>query len=133
MTTEGDPLTEINVSVIPFSPKPDPRQAINIPSSRRTTLKGFPDSGAAICLGGPRHSINMGFTENNLIQSRKIVRTVGGFTLMCLGWLPVEFVVRGKTPKQTLYICKGIQRLYFSRAACNDVGILQTFSKPFNR
>ena len=52
MTTEGDSLTEINASVIPFSPKPDPRQAINIPSSRSTMLKGFPDSGTAICLGG---------------------------------------------------------------------------------
>ena len=32
-------------------------------------------------------------------------------------------MVRGKTTKQALYICKGIQRLYFSRAACIDVGI----------
>ena len=83
MTTEGDPLTEINASVIPLSPKPDPRQAINIPSSRSTTLKVFLDSGATICLEGPKHLINMGLTENNLIQSRKIVQTVGGFTLMC--------------------------------------------------
>ena len=93
ITTEGDPLTEINASVIPFSPKTDPRQSNNIPNSHSTMLKVFPDSGATICLGGPKHLINMGLTKNNLIQSRKVVRTVEGFTLMCQGWLPVEFVV----------------------------------------
>ena len=48
----------------------------------------------------------MGLSTNNLILSRKVVRTVGGFTLMCQGWLPVEFNVQGKTTKQARYICK---------------------------
>ena len=46
---------------------------------------------------------------------------------MCQGWLLVEFVVRGKTTKQALYIYKDIQRLNFSRAACIDVGIFMQF------
>ena len=74
----------------------------------------------------------MGLTRNNLVPSRKIIRTVGGFTLMRQVWLPVEFVVRGKTTRQALYTCKDIQRLYFSRAACIDVGILhENFPSPF--
>ena len=52
MSTDGDQVTEINVSVILFSPKPDPRLAGNTPSSCSITLKVFPDSGATICLGG---------------------------------------------------------------------------------
>ena len=131
MTADGNQLTEINALVTPFSPKPDPRRATNIPGSHSTTLKVFPDSGATICLGGPKHLINMGLTMNNLVPSKKIIRTVGGFTLMCQGWLPVEFVIRGRMTKQALYICKGIQRLYFSRAACIDVGILhRNFPNP---
>ena len=97
---------------------------MNIPSNRSTTLKVFPDSGATICLGAPKHLLNMGFTKDNLVPSRKIIQTVGGFTLMCQGWLSVEFVVTGKTTKQALYICKEIQRHNFSKAACIDVGIL---------
>ena len=118
MSTNGDQITEINASVIPFSPKLDPSRAVNIPRSRSTSLKVFPDIGATICLGRPKHLLCMGLTKNNLVPFRKIIRTVGGFTLMCQCWLPFEFVVRGKTNKQTLFICKDIQRLYFSRTAC---------------
>ena len=39
VSTNSDQVTEMNVSVILFSPKPDPRQAANILSSRNT--KGF--------------------------------------------------------------------------------------------
>ena len=109
MSTDGDQVMEINAFIILFSPKPDPRQVVNIPSSRSTTLKVFPDSGATICLGEPKHLFNKGLTKDNIVPSRKIIRTVGGFTLICKGWLAVEFVVKGKTTKQALYICKDIQ------------------------
>ena len=73
----------------------------------------------------------MGLTKDNLVPIRKIIWTVEGFTFMCQGWLPVEFVVRGKTTKQALYICKDIQCLYFSRTACIDAGILhENFLNP---
>ena len=122
VSTDGDQETEINASVIPSSPKPDPRRAANIPSSRGTTLKVFPDKCAVICLGEPKHLFTIGLTKDNLVPSRKIIRTLGGFTLVCQGWLPVKFMVRGKKTKQALDICRDIQRLY--RAACIDVGIL---------
>ena len=99
MSADGYQVTEINTSVIPFSPKPDPWWAMNIPSSRSTTLKVFHDSGATICLGEKTHLFTMGLTKDNLVPSRKIIRTVGGFTLMCQSWLPVQLVVQGKTTK----------------------------------
>ena len=50
---------------------------------------------------------------------------------MCQGWLPMEFNVQSKTTKQALYICKKIQRLYFSKAACINIGILpKDFPNP---
>ena len=50
---------------------------------------------------------------------------------MCQGWLPVEFIVYGKTTKQALYIYQNIQCLYFSKAACIDVKILpKDFPSP---
>ena len=81
-------IMEIKAYVIPFSPKPDPRQARDIPKNCSTKMAIFPDSGATICLKGLKHLRNMGLSTNNLIPSRKVVRAVGGFTLMCHGWLP---------------------------------------------
>ena len=72
---------EVEATLIPFSPCPDPRQARDIPSSRPTKLRIYPDSGATICLGGPKHLRHMGISEKNLVPSSKKVRTVGGFSL----------------------------------------------------
>ena len=117
-------VIEIEALVAPFSPTPDPRQNKGTPKNQSIKAMIFPDSGATICLGGPKHLKKMGLSLNNLIPSRKIVRAAGGFTLTCQGWLPVEFTIQGRKTKQALYICNRIQRLYFSKAACIDVGIL---------
>ena len=99
-------IMEIEAYVVLFSPKPDPRQAGDIPRNCSTNMAIFPDSGATIRLRGLKHLQNMGLSTNNLIPSRKVVRTVGGFTFMYQGWLPVELNVQDKTTKQALYICK---------------------------
>ena len=116
-------IREIDAYVVLVSSKLDPRQARDIPSGRSTRMI-FLDSGATICLGGLKHLLNIGLTTNNLIPSSKVIRAVGGSTLMCQGWLPVEFIIHRKTTKQALYIRQKIQRLYFSKAACIDIGIL---------
>ena len=119
---------EVEATLIPFSPCPDPRQARDIPSSRPTKLRIYPDSGATICLGGTNPLRHMGISEKNLVHSSKKVRTVGGFSLT---WLPVAFKVGEKTTKQALYICRNVQILYFSKDACIDVGILPPcFPRP---
>ena len=41
-------IMEIEPYVIPFSPKPDPRQARDIPRNHSTKMAIFPDSGATI-------------------------------------------------------------------------------------
>ena len=120
---DTDQIRVIDAYIVLFSPKLDPRQARDIPSGRSTGMTIFPDSGASVCFGGLKHLLNMGLTTNNLIPSRKVIWAVGGFTLKCQGWLPMEFIVHGKITIQALYICQKIQRLYFSKAACIDVGI----------
>ena len=123
-TTVTDNVEEIDAVVIPFSPEPDPRLPDNIPCVSESVVRVFPDSGATICLGGLSHLNDMGFSTDNLIPSQKVVRTVGNFTLVCRGWLPVRFIVEGKETKQALYICDKVDRIYFSKGVCVDVGIL---------
>ena len=132
-TTVTDNVEEIDAVVIPFSPEPDPPLPDNIPSVSESVVRVFPNSGATICLGGLSHLNDMGFSTDNLIPSQKVVRTVGNFTLVCRGWLPVRFIVEGKETKQALYICDKVDRIYFSKGACVDVGILSpVFPHPMS-
>ena len=94
-------IREIDTYIVPFSPKLDPRQARDIPSGRCARMI-FPGSGVTICLGELKHLLNMGLTTNNLIPSRKVIRAVGGFSLICQVWLSAEFIVHGRTTKQAL-------------------------------
>ena len=100
---------ELEATLIPFSPCPDPRRIRDISTAHPTRLKIYPDSGATIFLGGHTHLRHMG---------------LGGFSLAYQGWLPVTFEIGSRTTKQALYICNKIQVIYFSKEACIDVGIL---------
>ena len=118
---------ELEATIIPFSPCPDPRWIRDCP----TRLKIYPDSAATICLSGLTHLQHMGLSERNLVPSKKKVHTIGGFSLVCQGWLPVTFEIGSRTTRQALYICNKIQVIYFSKAACIDVGILPPcFPRP---
>ena len=118
---------EFNAVVIPFSL--DPRWTRVFLPTHSIWLRIYPDRDATICLGGPKHLQHMGLSERILVPSRKKMCTIGGFSLVCQGWLPVTFKVEKKTSKQELYICRNI--IYFSKAACIDVGIFPPcFPKP---
>ena len=115
-------LEELEATIILFSSCPKTDQGH--PCCPPTRLKIYPDSDATICLGGLTHLRHMGLSERNMVPSKKKVRTVGGFSLVYHGWLPVMFEIGSRTTKQALYICNKIQVIYFSKAACIDVGIL---------
>ena len=71
----------------------------------RSTL----DSGATTCLGGLTHLWHMVLSEKNLVPSKK----------------------KKKYAPTVLYICSKIQVIYYSKAACIDVGILPPcFPRP---
>ena len=89
-----------------------------------TEMKIFPDSGASICLAGYRHLSQMGLATSELIPCKKVITAVGGFTFTCHGWLPIEFTVAGISTRQPLYFCDTVNKIYFSRRGCIDVGIL---------
>ena len=101
--------------VIPFSPKYDTKHVKDITSGHGTKMAIFLDSGATICLGGIKYLMNLRLTMYNFIPSRKVFLAVEGLTLICQGWLHVEFVIQGEINLIiTLHIQKKIQRLYFS-------------------
>ena len=124
ISSNKNSLVEIEATLVPFSPKPDPTNPEDISGNKSTRLKIFQYSGAIICLEGPKHLYFMGLKESNLIPSQKVIRAVGRSTVISQGWLPVQFSVGEMSTKQALYICNNIDKLYFSKTACIDVGIL---------
>ena len=128
----GHAVQEIDATLIPFSPTPDPRPQNQQPrDTAPTILKVFPDSGASICLAGPQHLTAMGLNSTHLIPCNKTVRAVGGFTMTCHGWLPIIFAISGRVTKQALYICEKVDKIYFSRRGCIDIGIIpESFPTP---
>ena len=129
ISSNKNSVVEIEATLVPFSPRPDPRNPEDIPGNQSTWLKIFPDIGATLCLGEPKHLYCMGLKESNLIASKKVIRAVGGSTLINQGWLPVQFSVGEMSTKQALYICNNIDKLYFSKAA----GILSScFPTPMS-
>ena len=60
-------LEELEGTLIPFSPCPDPKWIRDFP----TKLKIYPDSGATMCLGRLTHLQHVGLSERNLVPSKK--------------------------------------------------------------
>ena len=101
-------LEEFEATLIPFSPCLDPRWIRDIPATHSTRLKINPDCGATIWLGGLTYLRQMGLSESNLVLSKKKVGTVGGFSLIYQGWLPVTFKIGSRITKQALYTTSNI-------------------------
>ena len=98
---------------------------VNARSRPMTTMNIFPDSGAGLCLAGTDHLEQLGHTVSQLIPSKKRIKVVGGGTLPCLGWIMADFTIDGMfTTRQPLYIAEGVQRIFFSKAACIATNIL---------
>ena len=95
------------------------------------TVQIFPDSGAGICLGGTRHLRELRIKPSQLTPCHKRVTAVGGSTLVCSGWVSVDFRVGSNTTRQPLFICDRVERIYFGRKGCSELNILpETFPFP---
>ena len=93
----------------------------------------FPDSGASICIAGPKHIQSLGLTLKDLIPCYKEIRAVGGSILTCLEWIPLKFNITPYQTTQPVYICDKVDRIYLSKTGCIDVHIIpSTFPYPMN-
>ena len=84
----------------------------------------FPDSGASICLANFNHISQMNLSPSDLLPCSKRVTAVGGSTINCTRWLPIEFSINGNSSKQPVFVCDEVDRIYVGRQACIDLHIL---------
>ena len=94
----------------------------------------FPDSGAGICLAGPKHAKDLGLKPSDLTPSTKRVVAVGGTTMTCKGSIKVNFKIDNNSTDQTLFICDKVDRIYLSRDGCHQLNILPpSFPYPMTK
>ena len=78
----------------------------NKAAGQQTQIKIRPDSGASICVGGPKHATAMNVDLKDLIPTNKRIEAVGGSRLQCFGWLPVAYDIEGHCTRQPLSATK---------------------------
>ena len=111
--TSTDSLQEIPANLTP-----------DITNSVTSIVHIFPDSGANICLAGPKQQLKMRLKNSQLRPCKKRVNTVGGSQLVCNGWIPVKFEIGENNTIQPVYFCEKVDKLYFGKQACIDMNIL---------
>ena len=116
-STNSSRKTElINMTLLPCLPRHQ--------KSSSTLHRVFPDSGASICLANFEHISQMNISPSDLIPCSRRVTVVGGSTIHCTKWLPIEFTINGNSSKQPVFICDDVDRIYVGRQACIDLHIL---------
>ena len=106
------------IEEIPASLIPDVKDATTV------SLPIYPDSGANICLAGPKQLAELSLTRHQLRPCTKRVTAVGGSILTCTGWVLVKFEIEKQTTVQPLFFCTKVDRLYFRKQGCIGLNIL---------
>ena len=113
MYSNEEELQEISANLTP-----------DVKNSTARPVDIFPDSGANICLGGPKQLDELKLDPSKLRPCHKRVEAVGGSELVCKGWIPIKFEIGSHSTIQPVYFCERVDKLYFSRKACMDMNIL---------
>ena len=90
---------EVEATLIPFSPHPDPRQAKDITIAYAIRPRIYPDCRQA------KTPIAHGTIRDGFNPHKKRFSAMGRFSLVCWGWL-CKFTIKGRTTKQAIYVQK---------------------------
>ena len=116
------PLTEIAVSL---STVIKDGQEVN------KQIRVLPDTGANLCLLGPKQLAILGINEAGIYNSNKVLKVAGGSSMETTKHFTATLQLEGKKTDVVIYFCKQVQRFFLSRQACIDLGIVpETFPHP---
>ena len=91
----------------------------------------FPDTGASICLLGPKQLNALGLTQNDISPYISNVSVAGGSHIKTMGMFNVSIQMQGRTTEQVVYCSMKADRFFLSRQACISLGVVpSTFPYP---
>ena len=86
----------------------------------------LPDTGANLCLLGPKHINIIGLSINDLNDSSKTLNVAGGSKMMTTKKFVATIQLGEKETNLIIFYCENVERFFLSRQACIDLGIVPT-------
>ena len=93
-------------------------------TSRTTEISAFPDTGANVCLIGPKQLKDMGISRKRLNKCELSIRVAGGSSITATGSLTVWVTLGKRKSKSLVYFSLKSDRFYMSLQVCKDLGIV---------
>lgn len=96
------------------------------PRRAQCSIEGIPDTGCQSCLAGTRILRQLGLSKSNLIPVSQRMQAANKSGIEILGAILLEFSLADTvaTTKQMVYVTPNVTRLFLSREACSDLGII---------
>ena len=95
--------------------------------NRRISAEAMADTGCQSCLSGTAIMDKLGLTSGDLINVTLTMRAANDSHLAIMGAILLRLTnpTTSKTTRQMVYITQSITKLYISREACTDLGIIK--------
>ena len=96
------------------------------PRQAECSIEGMADTGCQSCLVGTNILHKLGMSKSNLIPVSQKMQAANKSGIHLLGAILLEFTLTGSTAttKQMVYVTPNVTRLFLSREACSDLGII---------
>ena len=115
-------LTEITVSLT---------TTVKDGQSITQSIKVLPDTGANLCLLGPKQLEVLGINIDQMYDSNKVLKVAGGTSMETSHQFSATLQLAGRKTDVVIYFCRLVQRFFLSRQACIGLGIVPaTFPYP---
>jgi hypothetical protein len=91
-----------------------------------TQIKVLPDTGANLCLLGPKQLAILGINADQIQYSNKVLKVAGGSSMQTSRQFSASLRLGERITSVIIYYCECVQRFFLSRQACIDLGIVPT-------
>ena len=122
LKAENNTLSEIMISV---------ESKLKCGTTKTNSISALPDTGANLCLLGPKQLMTLGIRVNEIDDSKKMLNVAGGSNISTDKKFPAVLRLHKRSTSVTMFFCKHVKKLFISRQACIDLGIVPaTFPHP---
>ena len=87
-------------------------------------IKAFPDTGANLCLLGPKELKDLKISIKDLEQCKLSVTVAGGSHITATGFCQLKLTLGERESKTTAYYCNKADRFYIKQQSCKELGII---------
>ena len=122
----GEKVREISeVVIVSLSDEGQPQVEVLVNSgeNKARSVIAIADTGAQVCVAGPRLLARLGLGAAALSQ-RGNLRDLAHRQLPCLGAISCQIQLAGRTTEQVVYIVREVKALFLSLRTCRELGLV---------